>query len=110
MPTAEEVREYMAQMQDHFIPEKAAGIDAVIQLDLAGDNGGQWWLKIADGQCEVHEGTADNPAMTLKSTADDLYGVFVGETNAMAAFMQGKIKVVGDMSLAIKMQTMFQFD
>ncbi len=110
MPTVDEIREYMAKMPELFIPEKAADIEAVIQLDLSGDNGGQWYFNIADGECQMTEGAADNPAMTLKATADDLYGVFMGETNAMAAFMQGKIKVAGDMSLALKMQTMFRFE
>lgn len=110
MPTVDEVREYMAKMPELFIPEKAGDIEAVIQLDLSGDNGGQWHFTIADGTCQVAEGAADNPAMTLIATADDLYGVFMGETNAMAAFMQGKIKVAGDMSLALKMQTMFRFE
>jgi putative sterol carrier protein len=30
-----------------------------------------------------------------------------GEANAMALFMQGKIRVSGDIGLAMKMQTMF---
>ncbi len=109
MPTAEEIRAFIAKMPDLFLPEKAEGVDAIIQLDLSGDNGGQWWFRVADGKCEVHEGTTDNPAMTLSATADDLYSVFTGETNAVSAFMQGKIKVGGDMSLALKMQTMFDF-
>ncbi len=109
MPTAEEVRSYMQEMPQRFLPEKAQDLDTTIQLNLSGDNGGQWWFRIADGKCEVHEGTVDNPAMTLNASADDLYSVFTGETNAVAAFMQGKIKVGGDMSLAIKMQTMFDF-
>lgn len=110
MPTAEEIRKYMAKMPEMFIPEKAEGLDAVIQLDLSGDNGGQWWFKIVDGSCEVNEGTTENASMTLMSSADDLYNVFIGEANAVAAFMQGKIKVGGDMSLALKMQTMFAFE
>ncbi|MDA0698565.1 MAG: SCP2 sterol-binding domain-containing protein [Chloroflexi bacterium] len=32
-----------------------------------------------------------------------------GEANAMALFMGGKIKVKGDMSLAMKMQNFFKF-
>jgi putative sterol carrier protein len=110
MPTREEINDFIIKMPDIFIPEKAEGLDTLLQLDLAGDNGGKWWIKIAGGQCEVSEGTVDSPQMTLKSTADDLYAVLTGEANAVSSFMQGKIKVAGDMSLALKMQTMFDFD
>jgi putative sterol carrier protein len=110
MPTKDEINAFIAKMPEIFLPEKAQGVNTVLQLNLSGENGGQWWVKIADGQCEVQTGTADNPAMTLTSTADDLYAVLTGETNAIASFMQGKIKVGGDMSLALKMQTMFNFN
>lgn len=109
MPTKEEINAFIAKMPELFLPEKAAGLNTTIQLDLSGENGGSWWIRIADGQCAIQEGQADNPQMTLKSTADDLYAVLSGEANAISSFMQGKIKVQGDMALALKMQTMFDF-
>jgi putative sterol carrier protein len=45
--------------------------------------------------------------MTLKSAADDWYAVSSGKMNAMQAFMSGKIKIEGDMGMAMKLQTMF---
>ena len=107
MPTAEEIRAYIEQIPDHFVPEKAQGEDATIQFNLSGDNGGQWWVRIVDGTCTMQEGAADNPTTTLNASADDLYQVFTGSINAVSAFMQGKIKVAGEMSLAIKLQTIF---
>lgn len=107
MPTAEEIRAFIEQMPNRFAPEKAVGVNANIQFNLTGDNGGQWYSQIADGTCAVAEGTFENPTMTLNATADDLYKVFTGEMNPVSAFMQGKIKVAGDMGLAIKLQNMF---
>ncbi len=109
MPSKDEVAAFFAQMPAIFVPEKAQGVNAVMQINLAGDNGGQWWIRIADGTCEVTEGEYANPAMTLSAKADDLYDAMTGKTNAVASFMQGKIKVAGDMSLALKMQSMFKF-
>lgn len=109
MPTKEEISAFIARMPEMFLPAKAVGLNTTLQLNLTGDNGGKWWIKIADGQCEVHEGETPSPQMTLISAAEDLYAVLIGEVNAISAFMQGKIKVQGDMSLALKMQTMFNF-
>ncbi len=109
MPSQEEINAFISRMPEMLIPEKAQGVNTLFQINLSGENGGQWWVKVADGKCEVQAGSADNPAMTLSSTADDLYAVLTGQANAIAYFMQGKIKVVGDMSLALRMQTMFNF-
>lgn len=107
MATPQEIAGIFPEMAVRFIPAKAEGVNAVIQFNLSGDNGGQYWLKIADGQCEAGEGQADSPKMTLKAAADDWYAVSTGKMNAMQAFMSGKIKIEGDMGMAMKLQTMF---
>ena len=105
MPTISEISQMMT---DGFVAEKAAGTNAIIQFDLSGDNGGQFWVHINDGSIEIGKGVHDDPKMTLKADADDWVKVSKGELNAMQAFMSGKIKIQGDMSLAMKMQTMFK--
>lgn len=104
MPTTSEISQMMVS---GFVPEKAEGVNAIIQFDLSGDNGGQFYLNIADGDISAGDGLADNPKMTVKADADDYYNVATGKTNAMQAFMSGKIKIQGDMSLAMKLQSMF---
>lgn len=110
MATAEEVRSLFPGMVTRLIPGKADGIDATILFDLSGNNGGQFWIKLADGAAESGEGEIEQPAMTLKASADDWFAVSTGQMNPMQAFMTGKIKILGDMSLAMKMQTMFEFE
>lgn len=105
--TKEEIAGIFTTMQSHFLPEKASGVDATIQFDLSGDNGGLYWVKVNDGQCVVGEGAAENPKMTLKAAADDWAAVASGQMNAMQAFMSGKLKIAGDMGLAMKLQSMF---
>lgn len=108
MATAEEVRNLFPEMAASLIAGKADGIDATILFDLSGDNGGQFWIKLADGAAESGEGAVEGAAMTLKASADDWFAVSTGEMNPMQAFMTGKIKILGDMSLAMRMQTMFK--
>ncbi|MDX1995182.1 MAG: SCP2 sterol-binding domain-containing protein [bacterium] len=104
MPTSTEISQMMVA---GFKPEKAEGVDAVIQFDLSGDGGGQFYVHIANQGITAHEGVAENPKMTLKASAEDYYNVATGKLNAMQAFMGGKIKIQGDMGLAMKMQGMF---
>jgi putative sterol carrier protein len=103
MPTQQEVADVFSKMQERFDPKKAEGVNALIQFDLAGDNGGSYWLRIADQQLTSGSGPADNPRMTLRATADDFYNMMTGSLNPMQAFMSGKIKIQGDTGLALKL-------
>ncbi len=107
MATADEVKNLFPAMVDRFLPEKAGDINATILFDLSGDNGGHFWLKIADGAATTGAGELSDPAMTVKASADDWFAVATGEMNAMQAFMTGKLKILGDMGLAMKIQTIF---
>lgn len=110
MPSlVENVKQSFERMPAHFVAEKAGAINAVIQMDLAGEQGGQWQLLIADGALQVQSGSHPSPNMTMELAAADWLKVVNGEANAMALFMGGKIKVKGDMSLAMKMQNFFKF-
>jgi putative sterol carrier protein len=86
-------------------PAKVAGINAVILFDLSGEEGGKWTLKLADGKIELKEGETTPPAMTLSMSAQDFVAMTNGDLNPMAAFMQGKIRITGDMSLAMRLQS-----
>lgn len=107
MPTKEEMQQVFPTMQQRFQPDKAKGVDATIQFDLSGDNGGMFWLKITEGTCEHGEGTVENAAMILKAKDEDFYAMVTGKVSPMQAFMMGKIKV-NNMELGLKMTTMFQ--
>jgi len=106
MASQQEVAEIFSDMVTKVDSNKVGGINALIQFDLSGENGGLYWVKLDNGQAESGEGAADNPNMTLKSTADDWVAVYNGELNAMNAFMNGKLKIQGDMGLAMKLQAM----
>lgn len=107
MANAEDVRGLFPAMVDRFVPEKAGGIEATILFDLSGDNGGFYWIKIAEGAATTGVGEVSDPVMTVKASADDWFAVATGQTNPMQAFMSGKLKILGDMGLAMKLQTIF---
>jgi putative sterol carrier protein len=95
-------------MPDYFQPEKAGNTNATIQFDLSGEQAGKWFLKVADGQASANEGQADNPNVTLLADGRDAVKIFTGKMDPTAAFMGGKLKVKGDIGLAMRMQSMFR--
>jgi len=97
------------QMPNAIVPEKAGSTKAMIQFDLSGDQGGKWWVKIHDGQAESGQGDApETPNLTLMADAADYVKISLGQLDGTAAFMQGKLKIKGDMGLAIKMASLFR--
>lgn len=102
------IREFMDRLTAAFVPEKAAGLDAGVQLKLTGPQGSDWTVIIKDGRCEAAEGSLPAPDLTLTVDADDFVRIFTGQLDGMQAFMQGKLKLAGDMNLAMKLMGLFK--
>ncbi len=102
------VQELMHRMPRAFLPDRANGVDAVVQYNLTGAEGGDWIITIQNGECTVAEGVASNPNMTLSADAQDYKDIITGKLNAMNAFMQGKVRLAGDLNLAMKLVNFFK--
>src|ERR1700724_3571591 len=104
MPEAKEV---FTEIQNRIKsdPEKSAGMNATYQFDLSGES---WTLKIANGAPELIQGPAQSPNTTVIATTDDWMSIATGKLNPVTAFMQQKLKVKGDMGLAMKLQGLLQ--
>ena len=104
MPTVSEI---FSNMPSRFRADKAGGTNAVIQYDISGEGGGTWHAVIKDGACAVNQGPATNPNLTLQVGAQDWIDVTTGKQNPQMLFMSGKLKLKGDMGLAMKLGSMF---
>ena len=105
MPT---VKETFDQMPSKFRADKAAGVNAIIQYEISGDQGGTWHAIIKDGTCTVNSGLGTNPNLTLTMASQDWLDMIGGKLSGQMAFMSGKLKLKGDMGLAMKIGGMFQ--
>jgi len=101
------VKETFDQMASRFKPERAAGTNATIQYDVSGEGGGTWHAVIKDGACTVAAGSATNPNLTLQIAAQDWVDMTSGKQSGQMLFMSGKLKLKGDMGLAMKLGSMF---
>jgi putative sterol carrier protein len=103
---AEQINALEANLRDN--PQKVAGMNGVFQFDLSGENGGVWHVTLANGDGHVAEGPAENPGVTISMAADDFVALTEGKLDGTMAFMSGKLKVKGDMGLAMKLQTLLR--
>jgi len=102
------VKEMVYNHEKAFRPEVAEGVNAIIQYRLSGEEGGDYIITIKDGKCTVAEGIAESPTMTLTADGRDFGDVLLGKANGMQYFMMGKLKLAGDLNLAMKLTTFFK--
>src|SRR2546430_17653884 len=98
----------LKEMANYLQSEKAGPTRGNVQFDLSGDKGGKWWIKIADGKAEAGQGEVESPNLTLIADAGDYVKIATGQMDPTAAFMSGKLKIKGDMGLAMKFASLFR--
>ncbi|XP_029941391.1 hydroxysteroid dehydrogenase-like protein 2 [Salarias fasciatus] len=77
----------------------------VYQFDLSGEHAGVWFLDLKSGSGSAGQGPPPSKAdviMTMSSA--DFSKMFAGKLKPTLAFMSGKLRIKGDMTLAIKLE------
>lgn len=86
-------------------PDKIANFKGAYQFELTGAGGGTYHAVFDNGAYDIGEGAAANPGCTVTMSADDFMALVGGKLNPTTAFMTGKLKIKGDMGLAMKLQS-----
>jgi len=84
-------------------PDEAAEIGEKVAVELTGEGGGRWVLDCSKNPATVKEDNVTEVKTTIRMSGDDLMKISKGELNGVTAFMFGKIKIEGDLNLAIKL-------
>ena len=101
-----EIQDVISGLKDRFDADAAAGLNIVFQFNIT--DGDPFHIAVSDGQCDIQEGTSDNPSVSLISDTDTFTGIMTGEVNGMQAFMTGKLRTEGNMMLASKLGDLFK--
>ena len=101
MTTAKELMDF-ARTRIEANRAQAGTLGAVYKFVLAGDDGGTFLINMKDnpGITEV-DGDAQ---CTIKMAASDYVDMVEGKANGQQLFFTGKLKIEGDMGLAMKLQ------
>lgn len=99
--------EFFNRIPERVNKEKIQGLNATYQFNITGDNGVQHWVKFQDGEVSHGEGLAESPNITLTMEDENFVSLTTGKLNGQTAFLTGKLKIQGDMGLAMKLQSVF---
>ncbi|XP_054253422.1 hydroxysteroid dehydrogenase-like protein 2 isoform X6 [Indicator indicator] len=101
------VAETFGIIQGAISEEFVRATQGVYQFELSGDDGGTWYIDLKTKSGSAGFGkppvTAD-VVMSMSST--DFVKMFTGKLKPTMAFMSGKLRIKGNMALAIKLEKM----
>jgi len=101
------VTELFETMPDRLNREAASGVNKTLQWNITGEESGVWALQIADGTGQLIPGGVEKPDTTFTTSGKVWIAIAEGKQDPMKAFMTGKLKVAGDMMLAMKVPQFF---
>lgn len=102
--TATTITETMEQIEKEINanPEPISGMDTVYQFEIDGE---KFQLQLKDGTAVLLEEAQADANCTLIMTNDNFHKFLAGKLNGMTAFMTGKLKIQGDMTKALKLES-----
>ncbi|XP_077464129.1 sterol carrier protein 2b isoform X2 [Stigmatopora argus] len=100
-----EIDEKLRQEQDgEAFVKKIGGVFAFKVKDGPAGKEATWLVDVKNGGGRVHNDTAQKADCTIAVSDSDLLAVMSGKVNPQTAFFQGKLKITGNMGLAMKLQ------
>lgn len=103
------VREALQQSSD--VASAVKGVELTVQqvvTDVPDQGEVQYWMRFDDGSVDGGIGGASDADVTITQDYDTAAAMNRGELNAQAAFMQGKLKVTGNMGKLLQHQGAIQ--
>ncbi|NWH59628.1 HSDL2 protein, partial [Geococcyx californianus] len=102
-PVAETFRVIQGAMSEEYVRTT----QGVFQFELSGDEGGTWYidLKTKGGSAGFGKPSVTADVVMSMSSAD-FVKMFTGKLKPTLAFMSGKLRIKGNMALAIKLEKM----
>jgi putative sterol carrier protein len=84
-----------------------ADVNKTFQWNVQGEQAGRWAITVENGHCRLVPGGVTSPDIVFEVVDQDWLAIADGTLNAVYAFMSGRVKIHGDMMLAMKAQRYF---
>ncbi len=98
------------ELRRRFKPDSARNLCATYLINIRGEGGGAWLIKINEGNCEFlpqeqPDGVEADCYISVNS--EDLALIMAGQMSAMTAAMSGILAIEGELGLAMQLVPIF---
>ena len=109
MPTsAQQVFDDLVPKGLSQFPDKARELNAIYAFKITGDGGGEWTVDCTANPPTCNKGASDKAQCTIEVSNED-FKTMLGDPNAgMQLFFANKLRISGDVTLAMKLQQLFE--
>jgi hypothetical protein len=90
-----------------FDAKAAMDTEATIQFHVEGAEGGEFWVRVAEGRCEAAEGRSASPDLTITTPSSVWLGVARGELDGAQALLDGQYSIEGDGTILTRLGEWF---
>lgn len=80
--------------------------DVVVIFHIQGPGGGSWQVDTKDGAVRIGSLVEGPRDCEVWCSTEDFMGILRGDVNARRAFLTGRVRVLGDVGLVLKLQGM----
>jgi len=91
-----------------FRSDRGQGMQATYLFTMEGDGGGQWAIRIADGQAEAQDGAPEKVDAEVRTKPALWIDLSTNDLNAPMAIMTRKVRINGNPALAMRLEGLFQ--
>jgi pimeloyl-ACP methyl ester carboxylesterase/putative sterol carrier protein len=102
----DDVRSSFLRMAERFRPDEAGDLEARWLIEIVGR--GPTTIEVQQGRCLVSPGPVDTPAARLQTDAATWLELVDGRIDGIAAFLAGRLRIEGDLNLAVRLETLFR--
>ena len=89
-------------------PSHMENLNVIYQFNLSGEEEGIYQLIIKENEAEYTIGETFEPKITLEMSDKNFIKLAQDDLNPTMAYMSGKLKVKGDLSLALKLHSLLK--
>ena len=94
-----------ARIKPLLSDEVVKQINGSFLFELSGKDAGCWLLDLKNSPGTVAPASADTESdVKMKMDSENMIAMFTGKLNSTTAFMTGKLKISGNMALAMKLE------
>lgn len=104
-PVFKEIESLLREEGEKLV-KKIGGVFAFKVKDGPGGKEATWTVDVKNGKGSVSTDSGKKADCTISMSDNDLPALMTGKTNPQTAFFQGKLKISGNMGLAMKLQSL----